>query len=68
MEAKEIFEKLRFTKYEDTVRIVWGNSVEFQIVDFSKIDKFIRIQGIVIMEIELLQAINQQCKELGWFE
>ena len=69
--AREMFEKLdyRFEQFDDGI---WydnsdgenqGNAINFNV------NKYIQLIGdFEIMELDLLQAINQQCKELGWLD
>lgn len=37
------------------------------IIQFNLVSKCIVTTDLTFINIELLQAINQQCKELGWF-
>ena len=69
--AREIFEELdyRFEQFDDGI---WydnsdgenqGNAINFNV------NKYIQLIGdFEIMELDLLQAINQMCKELGWLD
>lgn len=74
MEAKEMLEKLgyiqdkepRFNSLVSYIKYCEdGCCREYDLIFYK--DKSIEIQEIYT-KIELLQAINQQCKELGWFE
>lgn len=49
--------------YSMTALIVYRKDLEYIYFDF---DKKIDIWGFV--DMKLLQAINQQCKELGWLD
>ena len=75
MSAKEMFEKIKFYKLE-TSHYVGGITYiktldkEYQEVSFFEEENqiLIPIKNITILDDELIKAINQQCKELGWIE
>ena len=69
MTAKEMFEKLGF--YEDknhfsTMAIIVYRNEKYEYSLYFDYDKTIDIECVV--SLDLLQAINQQVKELGWYE
>ena len=82
MSAKEMFEKMGWSyEYvkgdccEDTIQckdltrtIIYKEDLMKWNIQFNLISKLIVIQNITFINIDLLQAINQQCKELGWLE
>lgn len=75
MTAKEMFEALNFYKLE-TSHYVHGITYiktlgkEYEEVSFFEDDGqiLIPIKNISILDSELIKAINQQCKELGWLD
>lgn len=80
MKSKDMFEKLGYEKYGNdplSYRLNDGGYINF--IDFIHIQKTIRFreyeeyennqpQGSFLLNIKELQAINQQCKELGWLD
>ena len=77
MEAKEMFEKLGyefcdldnytdFHRYEYAKQTKLENGVRIQNIWFDLINKELYIHNSI--NLEELQAINQQVKELGWYE
>lgn len=82
MSAKEMFQKMGWTYEfvkgdcsEDTIQckdltrtIIMPQDLMRWNVQFNLISKLVVIQNIKFINLELLQAINQQCKELGWIE
>lgn len=77
MNAREMFEKLGYTKYVYDNRIVYeyGNYVMRDIIDFNLKCRIVHsytgyevgnvIKGLTVNE---LKAVNQQMEELGWVE
>lgn len=65
--AKEMFEELGYEfeqhPYSITALIVYRKDLEYIYFDA---DKKIVIRRFI--DMKLLQAINQQCKELGWLD
>lgn len=77
MKAKEMFEKLGGNYFENKNRITieFHNNYtnDYETVEFWKDSKefCFDINNFRIHDLDLkllLQAINQQCKELGWYE
>ena len=70
MEAKEMFKALGYEEREETTSMYciksYINHNTNSIIYFDD-DKKIDIDNRFI-SIELLKAINQQCKELGWLD
>lgn len=70
MSAKDMFEKLGYEERTETSSIAciksYINYKNLSIIYFDS-DKSIDLGNITIT-IDLLQAINQQIKELGWYE
>ena len=80
MSAKEMFQKMGWTyefvkgdcsedtiQYKDLTRtIIMPQDLMKWNIQFNLISKLVVIQNITFINLELLQAINQQCKELGW--
>ena len=68
MSAKEMFEALGFKIYEEKQHIQYERIRED---DIAVISFIIEIENVYInlryLSSDLLKAINQQCKELGWF-
>lgn len=81
MKAKEMFEALGCECVENSdfyLIYIWifkENGVQYEI-EFSLEDKEVAITPtyndekiyFVLLEMKLLKAINQQCKELGWLD
>ena len=69
MTAKEMFEALGFKIYEEKQQIQYERIREDDIAIISFI---IEIENVYInshyLSLDLLKAINQQCKELGWLD
>lgn len=63
LSAKEMFEKLGYTYYKSNNMILYEIS-EINYFIFSP-DKEITV-GDYGIDVATLEAINQQCKELGW--
>nr|DAL36641.1 MAG TPA_asm: hypothetical protein [Bacteriophage sp.] len=61
--AKEMFEELGYIYYKSNKRILYEIS-EINYFIFSP-DKNITV-GDYGIDVATLEAINQQCKELGW--
>ena len=75
MTAKEMFEKLGYEKYiySNGIRYTDGNTeqnIEFENDGFINIYNtcYNRKRDIEVLTVEEIQAINQQVKELGWYE
>ena len=70
MNAKEMFEALGYKKNVENGKITYSQdfvSGYFEIIfDLSENEIEIETNMEVIIENDLLPAINQQCKELGW--
>ena len=69
MTAKEMFEKLgyeRITLGEDLYLINYFVSEVDDYISFVK-DKHVYVPDMSL-SMDMLKAINQQCKELGWIE
>ena len=80
--AREMFEELgyfyRYIKgdcsedviqYQDFGRTVLRKEdLSKYIIQFNLMSKCIVTTDLTFINIELLQAINQQCKELGWLD
>ena len=62
MTAQEMFEQLGYTAL--TKKYTEG---KLKTIEYKKNGRFIEINGNGVF-IGELQAINQQCKELGWIE
>ena len=72
MSAKEMFEKLGYEKIQDDVNwLIYSFQNLFKIC-FYKPQQDIEIGGLDIIyntiDVDELQAINQQAKELGWLD
>lgn len=68
-EAKEMFEKLGF--YEDKQHSSTSSIIVYRQVSkgyslYFDYDKTLDLVGGVIIDLNLLQAINKQVEELGW--
>ena len=75
MTAREMFEKLGYTKHVSDNRIIYenGNYIMCHIIEFNLKDKIVyscteyeagnAIKGLTLNE---LKAIQRQMKELGW--
>lgn len=65
--AREMFKKLGYElaldHYSMAAIMVYRKDLEYIYFDA---DKKIYIRGFI--DMKLLQAINQQCKELGWLD
>lgn len=75
MTAKEMFEKLGYVKtYHDEYEIVYslyiGNEKVAEIEFDLSVQTFYCSYDKIIMEVSMnvLKAINQQVKELGWLD
>ena len=79
MKADEMFEKLKYKKiYDDEYEIKYeyketelGDTFNFILLFAKKGKNFFhkdRECNVIGINIELLQAINEKCKELGWIE
>lgn len=79
--AKEMFNKLGWShKYikgdcsEDTIqckdmtKTMFLDCQNLPNIQFNLISKRIVINDLRFMSLDILQAINQQCKELGWLD
>lgn len=70
MSAKEMFEEQRYKRNEENEEITYlqrFGSGYFRITfDLSKEEITIDTNMENVIESDLLQAIIQQCKELGW--
>ena len=71
MTAKEMFEKLGYKCSCKNYKIIYSSSYNNTIIVIDEIIKTIKISQIDIdyaqtFNINELQAINQQVKELGW--
>lgn len=68
--AKEMFEELgyKYEKWENHIRCIWQpkNKKYCRIITFDLRNKKFKPHNQVQFTMQLLQAINQQCKELGW--
>lgn len=70
--AKEMFEKLGYEFFNNGLRITYQNyEKECKLIEFNLKEKKMWLaddsEEVVILSLEELHAINQQCKELGWF-
>lgn len=69
--ADEMFEKLGYKKNEHNYAIT-GKVISYESDDLSPIDFVFQSEEIKIwhitINIELLQAINEKCKELRWLD
>lgn len=61
--------------WRDKTRIIYGTDIK--LIFFKDTKEFVAYSDVLAddyeycaknVDIPLLQAINQQCKELGWFE
>ena len=72
MKAKEMFKKLGYKKISDSVNWLIYNFDEIFEIRFYKPQQDISIyyydETFNSIDMEELQAIIQQCKELGWLE
>ena len=72
MNAREMFEEQRYKRNEENEKITYlqkFGSGYFKITfDLSKKEIAIDTNMENVIEDDLLQAINKQCKELGWLE
>lgn len=73
MNAREMFEELWYKRNVENEKIIYlietEGSFYYQEIIFNLLQKVIVIDGNfleVAIENNLLKAINQQCKELGW--
>lgn len=66
MEAKEMFEELDFEYSNNGSQICYYNENEDEYVWFFLESKTLEVEFDI--EMDLLKAINQQCKELGWLD
>ena len=80
--AREMFEELgyyyRYIKgdcSEDVIQyqdfgktVLRKEDLSKYIIQFNLMSKCIVTTDLTFINIELLQAINQQCKELGWLD
>ena len=75
MSAKEMFEELGYERFEYSGGIRYTNpdleqNIEFEYTEFINIYNTCPNikQDIEVLDLDELQAINQQVKELGWYE
>ena len=79
MSAKEIFEKLDYfqSSEDDEEELVYNKNLEhtesyYRYISFDKTNKVVEVDDNstepFYLQAEELQAIHQQCKELGWYE
>lgn len=70
MTARDMFEELGYKKNVENGKITYSQdfgSGYFEIIfDLSENEIEIETNMEVVIENDLLPAINQQCKELGW--
>ena len=73
MTAREMFEELGYQRNEEKEKIIYlietKGSFYYQEIIFNLLKKIIVIDGNFIevaIESDLLKAINEQAKELGW--
>ena len=73
MTAREMFEKLGYQRNVENEKIIYlietKGSFYYQEIIFNLVKKIIVIDGNfleVAIESNLLKAINEQAKELGW--
>ena len=70
MSAEEMFEEQRYKRNEENEKITYlqrFGSGYFEIIfNLSENEIEIETNMEVVIENDLLLAINQQCKELGW--
>ena len=64
--AKEMFEELGYKKTNSEIEMIIYNNSENELLYFYLDTKDVNVDNITFINIELLKAINQQCKELGW--
>ncbi len=67
MKAKEMFEKLGWKLQNEGLKIVYFNREYNEIIEFDKEYEEYYVENLSI-DMSTLQAIIQQCKELGWIE
>ena len=69
-----MFEQLGYKYYENynhsgcNSYIKENSALNFDEVEFCLDSETFNITGWTYIDMKLLQAINQQCKELGWIE
>ena len=74
MKAKEMFEKLGYGDYfNNGLRITYSNfDKECKMIEFDLKKKQLILaddsEEVFELSLEELQAINQQVKDLGWYE
>ena len=72
MKAEEMFKKIGYKKISDNVNWLIYNLDEIFEIRFYKPQQDISIyyydETVNSIDMEELQAITQQCKELGWLE
>lgn len=71
MSADKMFEKLGYEKIQDDEDRIYyvtykGVSMGSRGIEFRNKQKKVVPYNRVQIEMELLKAINQKCKELGW--
>ena len=70
--AKEMFEELGYVyeSYDEYIRCVWQPKSKryCRTITFYLKNKKFKPYNQVQFTMQLLQAINQQCKELGWLD
>lgn len=66
MNAEEMFERLGWEKIEDGTSCLMYKK-EYRTIYFLQNDRWI-VTSAGHMSMDVLKAINMQCKELGWIE
>ena len=72
--AREMFEELGYEYFNNGLRITYEKCPdnECKMIEFNLKNKTILLaddsSDVVEKDLKEQQAINQQCKELGWFD
>ena len=69
MSAKEKFNEIGYSiVIENEYYIMYGNTKLHSIIKFSHEDMYVSftLDYKAIITMDMLDAINQQCRELGW--
>lgn len=70
--VKEMFEELGYEYFNNGLRITYQNyEKECKLIEFNLKEKKMWLaddsEEVVILSLKEIKAINQQLKELGWF-